>query len=144
MATGADIVTAALRKLGIRTAESPLTASELADGLSEMNDMLAKWEGKGINFGFDPISSAADTVEAPGSAIAAIKSNLSIRLAPDYSRIVSQTLKDQAEKDYNDLLTSEYGPNTVEFPDTLPLGSGNTCVELHDQQFFPKNSKENF
>ena len=51
MTTSADIISGALKHLGIRAAESPLTAAEVQDGLEDLNDMGAEWEEDGLSFG---------------------------------------------------------------------------------------------
>ena len=111
MTTSADIISGALKHLGIRAAESPLTAAEVQDGLEDLNDMGAEWEESGLRMGFEPNLDANATLNLPRSAIAAFKANLAVRIAAQYSRLVPPTLSALA----NDTI-SRSGTRTPDIP----------------------------
>ena len=92
MASGADIVTSALRKLGVKTADDTITGQEMIDGIEVLNDMLIGWENSGIRLGFSPIADSADIVRVPRGTEAGIKYNLAGFLAAEYGKQVSLTL----------------------------------------------------
>ena len=144
MTTSADIISGALKHLGIRAAESPLTAAEVQDGLEDLNDMGAEWEESGLRMGFEPSLDANATLDLPRSAIAAFKSHLAIRIAAQYSRIVSPALAQLANESMKSLESSLVFIGDVAFPDTLPTGSGNYSGDLLGNRFFPQNKKERF
>lgn len=143
MATALDFITAALKRLGVNAAESPIEANEAQDGLDMFNDMMSEWEPK-YRLGFIPTLDVNAEVALPRSISEAVKSNLAIRMAPEYSRIVSPALAQIATESLNSLRNEFVFIGEVEYPDTLPMGSGNECPGFIDRTFFPPNSKENF
>ena len=145
MASGADIVNGALRKLGINPSDSTITGQEMLDGIESLNDMLIEWENSGIVLGFSPIADPADIVRIPRGTENAVKANLSGRMASDYSKQLSPALIAEISASTDNMLRIISKPLDVEFPDTLPLGAGNQCIDINeDQRFFPVNNKENF
>jgi hypothetical protein len=143
MATGADIVNGALRKLGVKPSDSAITGQEMLDGIESMNDMLIEWENSGIVMGFAPIADSADTVRVPRGTESTIKAALAGRLASDYSKQPSASLLGEISASFDNMLRITQKPLNVEFPDTLPSGSGNECTDT-DTRFFPINNEENF
>ncbi len=145
MASGADIVNGAHRKLGIKESDSSISGQEMTDGIEALNDMLSEWEESGIILGFAPIADSADIVRVPRGTVGGIKSNLAGRLASDYSKQVSISLAAEIDFSMNNILKMTMKPLEVEFPDTLPLGQGNDCADVSiDQRFFHANESENF
>lgn len=130
MATATDppkvgsIVENALTMLGIRLAQAALTAEEAVDGLFSLNDMMAEWELDGINVGYEALDETTDIIHVIPGAIAAIKPNLAIYLAPEYGRIVTASLEKRARSSKR-ALRSSIQLRRAQFPDTLPIGSGN-------------------
>lgn len=149
MATGSDIVTKALRRSKIRAAETPIEPSELQDGIDDLNDMLAEWEGSGILLGYTPIKEPTDEVRIPRFANGCVAVNLAGRICSDYGKAVPASLAAEINGSTDNMLRALVGNIDVNFPGTLPLGSGNQCCEyaddrLFDQRFFDENNKENF
>ena len=144
MTTSADIISGALKHLGIRAAESPLTAAEVQDGLEDLNDMGAEWEESGLEMGFEPSLDANATLNLPRSSIGAFKANLAVRIAPQYSRIVSPALAQLASDTMKALENSLVFIGDVEYPSTQPTGGGNYSGDLLGNRFFPQNKKERF
>jgi len=131
MPTARDVVTGAYGHLGI-TDPSP---DELSDGLVNMNDMLAAWEPT-HKLGFSPLASASDSLRVPRYAVGAIKAHLAILLASSKGKVVPDSLAVEARK-LKDAWPAK--PLRVEYPSTLPMGSGN-----NSGTFFPENTQENF
>ena len=145
MASGADIVNGALRKLGVNPSDSAITGQEMLDGIESLNDMLIEWENSGIVLGFAPIADSANTIRVPRGTEGAIKANLAGRLASDYSKQISPALAAEISASTDNMLRIITKPLDVEFPDTLPLGAGNQCIDIsEDQRYFPANNEENF
>jgi len=150
MATVLDIVTGALQLLEVRTAESPVTATEANDGLTALNDMMNEWNVDGINVGYETLDSTTDELFVDLGSIGAIKSNLAVYIAPEYGRIVSPDLADRADRSKKSVRHS-IPLNSSEFPDTLPIGSGNedtffdsdgdTPGNFNSSRFYPVNRK---
>lgn len=144
MATAESVIKRALTKLGIRASESPLTADEVQDGLDQLNDMLSSWEASGMSMGFEPVANASDTIRVPRGALAAIKANLAVYMAAEYGRVVSPALGVEADTTMNDLLRQLVEIGDVDYPSTLPTGSGNDSLDYFDDRFFDEDSKVNW
>ena len=145
MATAADIIKAALRKIQILGSESPIEAEEIADARSDLNDWGSELEASTLQLGFSPVSLPADTVNIPAQTVGMYKNNLAIYLAGEYGAPVTQTLAKSARDSMDRALIAFAPVIDVEFPDTLPIGSGNECdLITRDQRFFKPNSTENF
>jgi hypothetical protein len=99
--TGADAVKRALTKAGIRAEETPVTASEMIDGLELLNDMLIQWrdsnDGTSIIPDFVEVSQT-EVINVPDICKAAIKSRLAILMTGEYGLQPSQSLIDEADK----------------------------------------------
>lgn len=145
MATASHFIIRALTRLGIRASETSLQADEIQDGLSLLNDMLSGLESR-LQLGFSPIDGITDEVRIPREANAAIIDQLAIRMAPEYSRIVSVELASAAKNSWDDMLVSITFIGDVDMPATLPRGSGNQCGYdgWIDSTFFPQKDKGNF
>lgn len=124
MATALDIITGGFILLGIRTAESPLEANEAQDGLNSLNDMLNEWNLENIDIGFETVDDIDDEVFIDTGTEGAIKANLAVYMAPEYGRIVSDALAFRA-KTGKKIVRGSLNLRPLDFPDTLPVGSGN-------------------
>ncbi len=146
MATGTYFVTKALGKLGIKAAETSITASELQDGLDLLNDMLSNWEEAGYNLGFSPIANLTDEVRIPRGANLTVIDSLAVMSAPEYSRPISPALAASVKINFENMLTANVFIGDVDMPSTLPRGSGNQCEDdtWFDTTFFPQKDKRNF
>jgi hypothetical protein len=145
MATGADMVNGALRKLGVNPSDSAIEGQEMLDGIETMNDMLIEWENSGMVLGFAPIADPADTVRVPRGTEGAIKAQLAGRLSSDYSKQLTPALVGEMTVGMDNMLRIIMSAPDVDYPSNLPRGSGNECYDIDfDRRFFPKNKDENF
>lgn len=145
MATGSEILTAALRKLGVTPSESPIEAYEEQDALELLNDMMEEFEESGINFGFVRISNSADTVRIPRGTAGFIKVQLALRLAAEYDELqIPPTLAAEAAGSLENVSRILLQNTSPGFPNTLPIGSGNQIYEDEHQRFFPDETEEEF
>jgi len=150
MPTVTEIVTGALGLLEVNTAESAITADEAEAGLTALNDMMNEWNVDGINIGYETLDDVEDEVFVTLGSLGAIKSNLAIYIAPEYGRIVTPGLEVRAKRSKRSLRAS-IPLNQSQFPDTLPIGSGNednnftpngdTPGGLRDSRFYPSNTQ---
>lgn len=102
MATARDIVTRALRKRRILAVGQSPEASELADGLSDLNDMLSAWRIDGIDIGHVTLA-ASDTLDVPDDHILTIVLSLAERMS-DYG----------GQMDPADIVTAEQGRRALQ------------------------------
>jgi len=145
-----DVISGALVLLGIRVAESPIEANESQDGLNALNDMLAEWNTDGIRLGFETLSGVEEELYVPDGALGAIKANLAVYIAPEYERSVSPALAQRAS-DGKRTARSLEPMGGSQYPDTLPVGSGNrhgghssdgdSAGNTSNRRFYPPNSR---
>ena len=84
MSTSDQMVSNALRLLGVKSGETPLTATELSDGMGSTNRMGAQLEEEGFELGFTTLTTGSDPVTIPAYAEDYYTSQLAARLAPEY------------------------------------------------------------
>jgi hypothetical protein len=145
MATAADIIKGALRRLQVIGSETPIEADEIQDGLEDLNDFGSSHEVGFLQLGFSSLSSQSDSVSIPEGAIGYFKDALALYIAGQYGAPIPQSLVMSHEKTKAAALNAFQPVINVEFPDTLPIGSGNNCdLNIEDQRYFTPNSTENF
>ena len=124
MATALEIITGAVKLLKVKTAESPLEDNEAQDGLVALNDMLNEWNLEDIDIGFETIDDLQDELFLDTGTEGAVKANLAVYIAPEYKTIVSDLLLLRARTSKK-AVRGSLSLRPLDFPDTLPLGSGN-------------------
>ena len=144
MTTALSIITSASEKIGYKAAEVPMEAADIQIGLEELNDMLAEWNETGIKLGASPVELPADTVRIPRGAVAAVKLNLAGRLAVPFTRPITPELAAAISASTQSLLRMVVKPIDVQFPSTMPSGSGNSCDPFDDDTFLGEDQKVNF
>lgn len=123
MSTNRDIVTAALRMLGVVGATQSPSADDAALALSEMNDLFAEMESDGVDLGYPPQDSLSDDFPLDRNAEAATKSLLAVRLITYFpSQDIPPTLPIQAQEARDRLLREAVLANMEEARPALPLG----------------------
>ncbi len=145
MATANHFIIRALTRLGIRASETSLQADEIQDGLYVLNDMLSAME-PGLRLGFSPVEGITDEVRIPREANGAMIDQLAIKLAPEFGRSVSIDLLRSAKDSWRNMLISMIFIGDVDYPSTLPKGSGNNCDydNFINDTFFPEKDTKNF
>lgn len=84
MATTADIVSRALRILGVLDPHEPAEAQDFDSALSALNAMAARWEANGIALGWTAVNDPDDPLPVPVEAEEALAYNLAVRLRSEY------------------------------------------------------------
>lgn len=79
------MVSRALRLIGVKGGETPLSPTELSDGLMSLNSMAAQLEAEGFELGFTTLVTGSDTVTIPEYADDFFTYQLSARLSTEYS-----------------------------------------------------------
>jgi hypothetical protein len=146
MATAQHIIERAFTKIGIRAAETPLTASEIADGLDNLNNLLSTWDASGVLKGVPPIADVGMEVEAPRYAIGALQAQVAIMLAGEYGVSVSSSLAAEVTLFVDQLIAASINLQDIKYPSTLPVGSGNQDGYGADyyRDYFPGTGRRNF
>lgn len=142
MTIGTNIILRSLRKIQVDTLNSPASPEDIADAVPVLNSMISLWLSKGIRLGIVPLEAAGDELGEPNDTTNAIVSNLAIRLADDYENgqaIVTQTLKNNATRDFEELANIGYREHFV--PQVIPsstllTGEGNKNRFVRRRNFF--------
>ncbi len=150
MATVTEIVSGALRLLEVKTAESAITPAEVNEGLEALNDMMNEWNVDGIDVGYETLDDADDELFITLGSLGAIKANLAVYIAPEYGRVVTDQLNRRAIRSKRSLRAT-IPLNASQYPDSLPIGSGNEDNHfvsdgdvpggLRDSRFYPSNAR---
>lgn len=89
MPTNTSLITDALKAAAIIADGQTTSASELADGLTALNRMMAVWKEENKDIGFFPQDTASDDCPIPKWAEEAVQDNLTVRLCKIYRVPVS-------------------------------------------------------
>ncbi len=85
MSTSDQMVSNALRLLGVKGGETPLKTTELSDGMASLNRMGVQLNEEGFELGFTTLTAGSDPVTVPDYAEDYFTNQLAARLAPEYS-----------------------------------------------------------
>lgn len=126
--TRRDFVNGAAADLGVSTNTFDLPPERLEEMRERLDRMMATWNARGIRLGY-PLPSTAtaeldDETSVPDKAWEAIVSNLAIRCASLFGKMVGPELRMTARDSYNALLAQFSGPPARALRQ-LPSGMGN-------------------
>lgn len=139
MSTGTSLIEGALKEIGVVSVAVPSSPEQITDGLIKLNSLMNLWLSWGIIMKWVPITVPGEDLNEPIDATNAIVTNLAIKLAPTYSKPVSQDLRNNARIEL-DMVKSLY--QEICIPDkvvssALPLGAGNS-KGIDSRVFFPR------
>jgi hypothetical protein len=135
-----QFVAAAFEEIGLASYVFDLQPEQLQSALRRLDAMIADWNGKGIRLGYPlpgspQYSDLDEPSEVPDSANEAIITNLAIRIAPGYGKVVMPETKAVAKDSYNTLLQRATAPIQQQMPVTMPSGAGNKPWRVYDNPF---------
>lgn len=135
-----QFVAAAFEEIGLASYVFDLQPEQLQSALRRLDAMMADWNGKGIRLGYPLPGSPQDSeldepTLVPDSANQAILTNLAIRLAPSYGKMLMPETKAVAKDSYNTLLQRATAPIPQQLPATMPSGAGNKPWRVYDNPF---------
>jgi len=136
--TKGELVHSALNEIGIADYDFDIAPEQTESGLRKLDSMLGYWNGKGIRLGYpipnNPIDSAlSEDSNIPDSAWEAVITNLAIRIAPSYGKMVSPDTKITAKNALNTLYRISAHPEEMQL-NVLPRGAGYKAI---DRPFTP-------
>lgn len=136
MSTAQQLIEGALKLLAVKRPGIAATAVQLADGLETLNDLLVELQARNIKI---PMSLVADVTSEVGNddwTNAFLKTELALRLAPEYSLQPSPGLM----KMWRDAKRTVYAHivdlRDVSKSDILPIGSGNQDISWNNREFY--------
>jgi hypothetical protein len=99
MATNREVITTALRMLGVIDAHSSASAEDAALGLTELNDLMEDLAGDGIDLGYPPQDNLSEDFPLSSGVTSAIKPLLAMYLLTHFpSQQVPDSLPKRADK----------------------------------------------
>jgi hypothetical protein len=124
--TNRELITSALRMLGVLDADQSASAEDAALGLEQLNDLMLDLAGEGVDLGFPPQDSVSDDFPLDDTEAAAVKPLLAMQLFTYYpSARVPPTLPAKAETNKLRLLRDAVLSNMEEADmSNLPGGEG--------------------
>lgn len=131
METAADVIRDALQEILVQAAEAPIGADKAQTAIRYLNRMMFAYDVDGISLGYTEVTNLSDPITVPNGAIEAIIANLAIRLAKQFMKPVTPDLAARASEGEKTLLNLAVTIGPSQYPETLPVGSGNE----HDTNF---------
>lgn len=120
--TYGDIVTRALRLIGVLYETETPSAEQGADALSQLNAMMAYWETDGVRIGYFSGDSTTETLNLDTRYRVPLEYNLALWLAPQFEREPSPIVATIAVDSYGKLLREAVLANRVESSPVGPRG----------------------
>lgn len=122
--TGNELITPALRMLGILQETESASAEQAATGLVTLNDMMAALAGEGVDLGYAPQSDPTADIGINIEDRQHLKNLLAVMLAPEYDRQIHPVIAALANDGRNTLLRNALIRNPVPRAQTAPRGEG--------------------
>jgi hypothetical protein len=127
--TKRQIVEAALGEIGLASYAFDLMPEQREAALKRLDSLMAEWNGRGLRLAYpipnNPADSDIDTDSGlPDMAWDAAITNLAIRIAPSYGKMVNPETKITARHALNTLMARAAMPNEMRLS-TIPSGAGN-------------------
>jgi hypothetical protein len=121
--TNIEIIEDAMRAIGVLAETESASANQGALGLRRMNDLMAYWEGEGVDLGYPPQTSTTADSPLTITVTLAVKYNLAVMLCADYERSVPPVVASLASSSWYSLLRKYAIDARVESKlDLLPKG----------------------
>ena len=141
MTTGTEVIHDALQEILVQADEQEYQPAEYQAGMRGLNDMVSEWDLLGLPLGFTLLTNITDTVTVPAGLIGAVKTNLALRLAPQFNKDIPGALVKSAESGMQAVRNYSVVQLPTRMPSTLPIGSGNereTYSNYSTRKFYPK------
>ena len=137
--TAGDLIRDALTELTVQAQEQTVPAVDLNTGVRYLNRMMQMLDADGVKLGYTLVDSPNDPLTVPAGAYEGMMFGLAVRLANGFDVAVTPALAQSARDSKKVLYKLGVHINTMSFPSTLPIGSGNEGnAELYStQRFFP-------
>ena len=127
--TNSDVVTDALRELGVVSETDSPSAEQGASALRKLNQMLEGWKESGIDLGYFAQTTLSDTCPIPAYAELGVTLALAARLAGSYGVALSAETATSLDSAYSVILRSAMNAALPEADmSNRPFGEGQTVT----------------
>lgn len=133
-----------LRISGLTVQPSP---ADLSLALTRFENMMAELDGSGLCLGYNFEALPEPDTESglEPYAYSFVASNIAIRVAPDFNKVIPQTLINQASQSFSVVsgIVAARDIRQVQAPSTMPLGSGNRRFNRYNRYNVPVSQAVN-
>lgn len=138
MEKAGDIIKDALTEITVLGAEAPVEPTDAQAAIRYLNRMMAALDADGIDLGYTEVDSFADNMTVPAGANEGIVSLLGLKMWTQYSdgQPPPPVLVASVRSGLNTLRVLAVTVGATEFPNTLPIGSGNEGDSTFDNHFY--------
>ena len=131
--TKRQLVEAAMAEIGLASYAFDLMPEQREQALRRLDSMMAEWNTRGLRLGYPVPDNPADSdidvdSNVPDAAWEAVITNLAIRVAPSYGKVVSPETKTTARHALNTILSRASMPSQIKLP-SMPSGAGNKTFD---------------
>lgn len=146
MTSKGDLINGAYSRMRVSGLTSQPTPEDLALALRRLESQAARWNEKSVCAGYN-FEDTPDTNSPSGLKLAyvdAFESVLATRLLIDFGKQAAPELVAEARTTFNDLQTATLNVNRVQYPNRMPLGSGNRrFIQNRRNYFYPAATAPN-
>jgi hypothetical protein len=141
MTTGTEVIHDALQEILVQADEQEYQPAEYQSGMRALNDMVSEWDISGLALGFTLLTNITDTVTVPAGLIGALKTNLALRLAPQFDYEITAGLAESAKSGMKAIRHFAVVQRPTRMPSTMPIGAGNereSYSNYSTRKFYPE------
>lgn len=124
-----DLATDTLRQLGVISEIETPSAEQGQDAVTKLNDLMASLEEDGINLGYNPKATTADSIVLPAGHVSAIKALLGVALADSYGLTPPSVMSAFADAGYKRLLRNAVTDQMRQGVSDAPKGQSNPYLQ---------------
>ena len=137
--TAGDLIKDALTEITVLGAEAPVEAVDAQSGIRYLNRMMAAFDADGIDLGYTEVTNFNSVITVPAGANAGMVAQLAAMLWDQYAdgQPLPSTLLARAISGKNTMRNLAVTVGATEFPNTLPIGSGNEWDGGRINHFYP-------
>ena len=133
-----DIIKDSLGEVTLYGAEATIESVDAQLAIRYMNRMMAAFDADGIDLGYTEVSGLADEVTVPAGAMNGVVTQLAIMLWNQFSEDgIPPDLVARGVSGKNTMRNITVTVGASEYPDTLPVGSGNEGDGTYINHFYP-------
>ena len=136
--TAESVIKDALTEIVVLGAEAPLEPADAQVAIRYLNRMMAAFDADGVDLGFTEVTTLASPITVALGAVEGIVFNLAARLWTQYAdgQPTPGELLLKARDGLESMRAVAVTFGATEFPNTLPIGSGNEDDTITDNHFF--------